>query len=177
MRVREANFPAISPRLGLLARAAAAIGASDDRVIELFGDALATPGADHWPFDLARVELACGERLRRLRATTESRPHLTTALETFDRLGARPWADRAASELRATGQTKPRRIGLPTEGLTPQEREIAMLAATGLTNKQIGQRLYLSHRTVAAHLHRAFPKLGVTTRAGLRDALESRPES
>ena len=175
--VREANFPAISPRLGLLAGAAAAVGASDDRVVELFGDALATPGADHWPFDLARVELACGERLRRLRATTESRSHLTTALETFDRLGARPWADRAATELRATGQTKPRRIGLPTEGLTPQEREIAMLAATGLTNKQIGQRLYLSHRTVAAHLHRAFPKLGVTTRAGLRDALDSRPES
>jgi len=108
---------------------------------------------------------------------TESRSHLTTALETFDRLGARPWADRAATELRATGQTKPRRIGLPTEGFTPQEREIAMLAATGLTNKQIGQRLYLSHRTVAAHLHRAFPKLGVTTRAGLRDALDSRPES
>ena len=174
--VREANFAAISPRLGLLAGAAAAIGASDDRALELFDDALATPGADHWPFDLARVELACGERLRRLRAMAESRVHLTTALETFDRLGARPWASRAATELRATGQTKPRRIGLSTEDLTPQEREIALLAATGLTNKQIGQRLFLSHRTVAAHLHRAFPKLGVTTRAGLRDALDSLPE-
>ena len=95
----------------MLAGAAAAIGASDDRALELFDEALATPGADHWPFDLGRLELACGERLRRLRATTESRVHLAAALDTFERLGARPWADRAAKELRATGQTKPRGLG------------------------------------------------------------------
>ncbi len=173
--VCEANFAAISPRLGLLAKAAAAIGATDDRALELFDEALATAGADHWPFDLGRLELACGERLRRLRATTESRVHLAAALDTFERLGARPWADRAAKELRATGQTKPRRVGFPKETLTPQEHEIAMLAASGLSNKQIGQRLFLSHRTVAAHLYRAFPKLGVTSRAGLRDALDALP--
>ena len=145
--VRTGNFPAISPRLGLLASTAAAIGAPDHQAVERFDAALATPGADHWPFDLARLELAYGERLRRLRATTESRVHLTAALETFDRLGAAPWATRAATELRATGQTKPRSVGFPKEELTPQEREIAMLAASGLSNKQIGQRLYLSHRT------------------------------
>ncbi len=173
--VRNANFAAISPRLGFLARVVAATGAPDDRAVELFDDALSTPGADHWPFDLARLELACGERLRRLRAPTESREHLTAALETFERLGARPWASRAAAELRATGQTKPHAAGLPNETLTPQEREIAMLAATGLSNKQIGQRLFLSHRTVSAHLYRTFPKLGVTSRAALRDALDSLP--
>lgn len=174
--VRNANVAAISPRLRLLASATSAIGASDDRAVGLFDEALASPGADHWPFDLGRVELAYGERLRRLRATTESRAHLSAALETFDRLGARPWANRAATELRATGQTKPRRLGTLRENLTPQEREIAMLAASGLTNKQIGQRLFLSHRTVAAHLYRAFPKLGITSRAALRDALDSRAE-
>jgi DNA-binding CsgD family transcriptional regulator len=59
------------------------------------------------------------------------------------------------------------------DSLTPQEREIALLAATGLTNKQIGERLFLSPRTVGGHLHRLFPKLGVPTRAALRDALSS----
>ena len=173
--IRNANFGAISPRLGLLAKAAAAIGAPDEHAVEVFEDALATPGADHWPFNLARLELAYGERLRRLRAASESRVQLTAALETFERLGARPWADRAAKELRATGQTRHRGDGHDREPLTPQEHEIAMLAASGLSNKQIGQRLFLSHRTVAAHLYRAFPKLGVTSRAGLRDALDSLP--
>jgi DNA-binding NarL/FixJ family response regulator len=77
--------------------------------------------------------------------------------------------------MRATGLT----IGqAPAEGpasLTPQQRQIAQLAASGLTNKQIGERLYLSPRTVATHLHQLFPKLGVTTRAALRDALASQP--
>jgi DNA-binding NarL/FixJ family response regulator len=57
------------------------------------------------------------------------------------------------------------------ESLTPQERQIAELAAAGLTNKDIGQQMFLSHRTVSGHLHRVFPKLGVTSRAALRDAL------
>ena len=61
------------------------------------------------------------------------------------------------------------------ERLTPQELEIVSLAASGLTNKQIAEKLFLSHRTVGGHLHRAFPKLGVATRAGLRDALASVP--
>ena len=59
------------------------------------------------------------------------------------------------------------------ESLTPQERQIAELAAAGLTNKEIGQQLFLSHRTVSGHLHRVFPKLGITSRAALRDGLAS----
>jgi DNA-binding CsgD family transcriptional regulator len=173
--LQAANVAAISSRTALLAGAAAAVAAADDHANHLFEQALAIPGADHWPFDLARVHLAYGERLRRLRATTDSRVHLGAALETFERLGARPWATRSGSELRATGQTKPRAGEYAWASLTPQEREIAMLAAAGLTNKQIAERLFVSHRTVGGHLHRLFPKLGVATRAALRDALVSLP--
>jgi DNA-binding NarL/FixJ family response regulator len=105
-----------------------------------------------------------------------SRPQLAAALETFERLGAKPWAVRAASELRATGFTIARPPSdIEAVPLTPQEREIAMFAAAGLTNKQIAERLFMSHRTVGAHLYRIFPKLGVTSRAALRDALGSLP--
>jgi len=78
-------------------------------------------------------------------------------------------------ELRASGQTKPRAGDNVLDRLTAQEFEIVTLAASGLTNKQIAERLLLSHRTVGGHLHRAFPKLGVSTRAALRDALASLP--
>jgi DNA-binding NarL/FixJ family response regulator len=94
-------------------------------------------------------------------------------VETFDRLGAKTMAQRAHNELRATGIAATTRPDIPTVALTAQERQIAELAATGLTNKQIAQRLFLSHRTVGAHLHRIFPKLGITSRAALRDALET----
>jgi DNA-binding CsgD family transcriptional regulator len=110
-----------------------------------------------------------------MRTVTEARVQLGTAIETFERLGARPWANRARSELRATGQSKPRVGCSAMAPLTAQEREIALLAASGLTNKQIAERLFLSPRTVGGHLHRVFPKLGVATRAALRDALASVP--
>ena len=174
--MRDVGVAAISPRLALLAGGSAAIAAPDGSALGLFEEALAIPGADRFPFDLARVQLLYGERLRRVRATKESRPYLAAALETFERLGARPWAARAASELRATGQTRARPGQPARESLTPQEREIAMLAAAGLTNKEIGQQLFLSHRTVGAHLYQIFPKLGITSRAALRDALAALPE-
>jgi len=105
----------------------------------------------------------------------EARVQLNAAHGVFERLRARPWMDRASAELRATGQTKPRAGDNVLDCLTPQEFEIASLAASGLTNKQIAERLFLSHRTVGGHLHRVFPKLGVATRAALRDALGSLP--
>ena len=173
--VRQAGVAAISPRQALTAVGAAAIAAPDWEAAALFERALTVPGADRWPFDRARIQLAFGERLRRIKATTDARAHLTAALDTFQRLGAMPWATRAGSELRATGLT----IGqLPDAGpasLTPRQLQIATLAAAGLTNKQIGERLYLSPRTVATHLHQLFPKLGVTTHAALRDALVGLP--
>jgi len=167
----DADLAAISSRLALHQYAAAALTAPNDAARKLFDQALAVPEADRWPFDYARVQLLYGEHLRRNRATAESRAQLAAALETFERLGAVPWANRAAGELRATGFTKPRARELSPDPLTPQEREIATLAAAGLSNKQIAQRLFLSHKTVGNHLFRIFPKLGITSRAALRDAL------
>jgi DNA-binding CsgD family transcriptional regulator len=168
-----AGITRLSPRLALLAHACTGVTASDEDAAGQFERALAVPGADRWPFDFARVHLLYGERLRRTRAVSGSREHLQAAQETFDRLGAVPWAQRAAAELRAAGQGGQRAGGADRAGLTSQEREIALLAASGLTNKQIGERLFLSHRTVGFHLHRVFPKLGISSRAALRDALGS----
>jgi DNA-binding CsgD family transcriptional regulator len=89
----------------------------------------------------------------------------------FQRLGARPWVARTANELRASGRTRRQNDYASGGALTPQEREIALMAASGMSNRQIGERLFLSHRTVGTHLYRAFPKLGITSRAALRDAL------
>jgi DNA-binding CsgD family transcriptional regulator len=169
--VRRARIAAISPRPALLVTASAALAAPADRAGQLFEQALGVRGADRWPFEFARVQLAFGEHLRRIQATGDARVHLGAALATFRALGARPWADRAANELRATRLTLARTGYHLVPALTAQERQIVSLAATGLTNKQIGQRLYLSPRTVASHLYRVFPKLGVSSRAGLRDAL------
>jgi ATP/maltotriose-dependent transcriptional regulator MalT len=171
--MHEAGLAGLSSRLALVVGGSAALAAPDDGALALFESTLALPGIHRWQFDLARVRLAFGEYLRRRRATTEARMQLGTALDLFERLAARPWVDRARAELRATGQTKPRTGERVVDRLTPQEYEIVSLAASGLTNKQIAERLFLSHRTVGGHLHRAFPKLGVATRAGLRDALQS----
>jgi DNA-binding CsgD family transcriptional regulator len=175
--MRDASIGELSSRVALLAGASEAIACADDSALELFERALAIPGVSRWPFDLARVQLLYGERLRRLRATGESRIQLTAALETFERLGARPWAMRARTELRATGHARPGADESTGASLTPQERQIAELAAAGLTNKQIAERLFLSHRTVGGHLHQVFPKLGVATRAALRDALAAIAEA
>jgi DNA-binding CsgD family transcriptional regulator/tetratricopeptide (TPR) repeat protein len=173
--MQEANLAGISSRLALVVGASAAVAAPDDTASELFEAALALPDIERWQFDLARVRLAYGERLRRRRAMVAARVQLNAALEIFERLGARPWMDHARAELRATGQTKPRAGDDVLDRLTAQEFEIVSLAASGLTNKQIAERLFLSPRTVGGHLHRAFPKLGVATRAALRDALASIP--
>jgi len=171
--MRGLNIAALSPRLAVLAAGSAAMAARAECGLELFAQALSIPGGDRWPFDLARVQLAYGERLRRAGSMTEARFQLSSALETFERLEAKPWLDRASNELRATGQVRARAGQRDCECLTPQELEIARLAARGLSNKQIGERLYLSHRTVGAHLYRIFPKLAITSRAALRDALGS----
>jgi DNA-binding CsgD family transcriptional regulator len=169
--MREARIAAISPRLALLATASAALTAPVGQAGPLFEQALGIRGADRWPFEFARIQLAFGEHLRRVQAIGEARVHLGAALAAFRRLRARPWADRAANELRATRLTLTKAEYHKTPALTAQERQIVSLAAAGLTNKQIGQRLYLSPRTVGSHLYRVFPKLGVSSRAGLRDAL------
>jgi DNA-binding CsgD family transcriptional regulator len=174
--VRDAGIADLSPRLALLAGCSEALCAvEDDEAVRLFDRALAVPGVERWPFDLARVRLAYGERLRRARMTAQSRVPLRQACDSFAILDALPWAERASKELRATGMTGPR-TSSGGEVLTPQEREIADLAASGLSNRQIAERLYVSHRTVGAHLYQIFPKLGITSRAALRDALAALEE-
>lgn len=174
--VQRAGVAARSPRLELLATAAAAFASADGAAGDLFVRALTVAGADRWPFDLARVQLGYGEQLRRARATSAARLHLGAARDSFESLGARPWAARAAAELRAAGggaRTDGAGTGART-GLTPQESQVAALAAAGFTNQQIAHRLLISRRTVDVHLYRAFPKLGINTRAALRDALDAR---
>ncbi|MEV0717482.1 BREX system ATP-binding domain-containing protein [Asanoa sp. NPDC050611] len=122
------------------------------------------------PLVLARTQLLWGEWLRRLRRRSESRAPLRAALEAFDHAGARPWADRARAELRATGETVPAAAGRAGQlrRLTPQELQVARLAADGLSNRDIGARLFLSPRTVGYHLYKIFPKLGIADRHELR---------
>jgi DNA-binding NarL/FixJ family response regulator len=132
---------------------------------------LAGPAAERWLFDASRVRLAVGERLRRTRSSAQARRHLLAACDGFAAMAAEPWLARTQAELRAAGHRPARQPEGELSALTAQERQIAQLAASGLSNKQIAERLYLSHRTIGAHLYRIFPKLGVTSRAGLRDAL------
>ncbi|OIJ95629.1 AAA family ATPase [Streptomyces colonosanans] len=170
---RDAGLEAVSPRLNMVLLASAALAAeSDDEAARGLGEVLAVQGAERWPFDHARIQLYHGERLRRGKAPAQARKYLSAAAETFGRLGAHPWTERANKELRACGIPTPARTLPGGPALTPQQWEIARLAATGLTNKQIGKRLLLSPRTVSTHLYQLFPKLGITSRAALRDALE-----
>lgn len=161
-----------SPQFQLAMLYARAILADDKDAPQLFEAALAG-GAGHSPFTLARVRLAFGAWLRRARRVKEARPVLQAAMEAFDALGTVPWSERARHELRAAGASIQRRMPERQEQLTPQELQIALMAAEGLTNREIGQRLYLSHRTVGSHLYRIYPKLDITSRFQLRDALAS----
>ncbi len=170
---RACGLDRLSPRLHLVVLASAAITEprTDTAALE---QALTEPGHDLWAFDLARIRLTYGSHLRRIKRTTDARRQLAAAAEIFQRLGATPWETRANSELRATGITVTKAdTGLAS--LTPQQREIALLAAAGHTNKEIAARLFLSPRTVSTHLYQAFPKLGITSRAALRDAMRDTP--
>ena len=159
-----------SPRLQLVVRHARAMLAPDESAEGLFRDAL-----DHdlsaWPFSRARLLLAYGGWLRRHRHQAESRPLLRAAIEVFDAIGTVSWGDRAREELRASGETSRKRSAASWDQLSAQELQIAQMAASGLSNREIGQRLYVSHRTVGSHLYRIYPKLGVTSRAQLHQVL------
>jgi DNA-binding CsgD family transcriptional regulator len=125
------------------------------------------------PFMRARTLFSLGVWLRKQRRRSDARAPLREAVELFDALGASRWGQRASQELRATGETIGRRTPEARDRLTAQELQIAALAAEGLTNREIGERLFLSHRTIGSHLYRIFPKLEITSRAQLRDALAS----
>jgi DNA-binding CsgD family transcriptional regulator/tetratricopeptide (TPR) repeat protein len=181
-----------SARLRMLVDHASALVAAAEADVDLrepegrFTAALTGAEGATWPFDRARVHLDFGIWLRRQRRAAEARPHLVAAQDTFERVGAAPFAQRAAAELRAAGvraagtranTMRSRLLEDDAEvlaGLTSQQREIVLLAAQGLTNREIGARLFVSPRTVGAHLYRAFPLLGVTSRTQLRDVVDAR---
>ncbi|MGK5672841.1 helix-turn-helix transcriptional regulator [Micromonospora sp. URMC 106] len=145
--------------------------ATDDRAEACYTAALDLHDRDVRPLEYARTALLHGEWLRRARRKAEARGPLHDALEVFDRLGMRPWAERARGELTATGAQEqgPAPAEGVAAGLTPQELQIARLAAQGLSNRDIAAQLFLSHRTVGYHLYKAYPKLGVASRGELRD--------
>lgn len=145
-------------------RALMARGAEATR---LFEEAVTGAGGDR-PFESARVLLAFGRHLRRDGQRVAAREQLRTALQGFEALGAEPWAERAREELRASGETARKRSGGEETALTPQELQIARLVGQGLTNKEVAAQLFLSPRTIDAHLRGVFAKLGVSSRRELR---------
>jgi DNA-binding CsgD family transcriptional regulator len=164
------NLAGVSERVAALTLAIVAMTSPDTDAEELYRAALTHPGMAEYPFDHARILLAQGMWLRRVRRHTEARAALEAAAGRFDDLGAQPWAERARAELRAAGVSAKRSLGQP-DPLSAQQRRIAELAAAGSTTKQIAAELSLSPRTVDSHLYRLFRTLGITRRAGLGEAL------
>jgi DNA-binding CsgD family transcriptional regulator len=145
-----------------------ALVSDDPDVAErLFREAVALHASASRPFERARTELAFGEFLRRARRRREARGHLRAALESFEALGSRLWADRARAELRASGQSARRRDASTLDELTAQELQIAQRVAEGLSNRDIAAQFFLSPRTIDFHLRNVFRKLGVSSRMEL----------
>src|SRR6185436_877664 len=126
-------------------------------------------------FERARTLLCLGERLRRARQRADAREPLKEALETFERLGARGWAERTRTELRATGQASARRAETAAEQLTPHELQIALLVAQGMTNREAAAALFLSPKTIEYHLGQIYRKLDVRGRAQLARFMAMEP--
>jgi DNA-binding CsgD family transcriptional regulator len=166
--------PAPGPRLEQLMARARGLLAEPADTEPYFAASLAGPAGGRWPFEQAQLQLDYGEWLRRQRRINDAKPVLGAALETFRRLGAAPWSWRAGAELRACGVTAPAKpvAAGALDGLTAQQREIVILAGCGLTNGEIADRLFLSPRTVASHLYRSYPKLGIAGRHQLRDLID-----
>jgi class 3 adenylate cyclase len=122
-------------------------------------------------FERARTQLYYGERLRRTRRRVDARQQLRAALKTFDQLGAAPWAERAMSELHASGETARVRDDSSRQQLTPQELQVALTLAEGATTREAAARLYLSPKTVEYHLRHVYDKLEIRSREELRAVL------
>ncbi|XVU29522.1 LuxR C-terminal-related transcriptional regulator [Actinoplanes sp. CA-054009] len=156
----------------LVERSRALLSKDDDGAQDHFELSLAEGEGAGTPLELARTRLLYGRWLRRRKRADDAKDQLTEALQAFQDARARPWAAEATAELRAAGEVvRPNRDA--RSSLSPQELRIATLAARGLTNKEIGEQLVVSPRTIGASLYRIFPKLGVSKRAQLREVLSS----
>jgi DNA-binding CsgD family transcriptional regulator len=147
--------------------------ADEHDVAERFERALEVHEQTPDAFETARTRLAYGERLRRMRQRIRAREQLRIALETFERLGAAPWAERARSELAASGERLRRRDPTSVEELTPQELQIALLLAEGKTTREAAATLFLSPKTVEYHLRHVYQKLDIASREELARAFVS----
>ena len=156
-------------RTGALAIAARCRGlmADDDAFEAPFDEALRLHREVEAPFDEGRTHLCLGERLRRARRRSDARVHLRAALDRFEALGAVNWAATARGELGVTGETAAPRSGPRSDALTPQELQVALMVASGATNREAASRLFLSAKTIEAHLGRIYRKLGVRSRTEL----------
>jgi DNA-binding CsgD family transcriptional regulator len=152
-----------------LARAARARGliADDERLESCFEEALELHGRTPDAFETARTQLAYGARLRRARKRVRAREQLGAAAETFERLGARLWAEQARAELAATGATARRRDASAIDELTPQELRIAGMLADGKTTREAAAAIFVSPKTVEYHLRHVYEKLGINSRTQL----------
>ena len=151
------------------------VAVAETEAVEAFEQALALHAETPDAFETARTRLAFGERLRRMRRRVRAREQLRAALETFEKLDAAPWADRARAELAASGETLRRRDPSTIDELTPQELQIAMLLAGGKTTREAAAALFLSPKTIEYHLRHVYLKLGINSREELRRALAGRP--
>ena len=157
--------------LGIEARVRALL--SEGEVAErLYRDSIVHLSGDRVRLDLARTYLLYGEWLRRERRRLDAREQLRTALEMFTNMGTDAFATRAERELLATGERVRKRTVETRDELTPQEAQIARLASEGLSNPDIGARLFISQHTVAYHLRKVFSKLGITSRNQLDRVLD-----
>jgi DNA-binding CsgD family transcriptional regulator len=173
-RIESIAVRSPSPRLRLAVLRARPWVAVDGEVETRFVEAL-DADLSRWPFLAGRLHLAYGVWLRRQRRVVDAREHLRQAIQLFDLYGATVWSERAQGELRAAGETTRRHAAGALDQLTPQELQICRLAALGWSNREIGEQLYLSHRTVGFHLYRAYPKLGITGRGEIAGALGTDP--
>ncbi|BBY44464.1 transcriptional regulator [Mycolicibacterium celeriflavum] len=156
---------------GVSARSRALL-ADGDGADALYRTAIDELARDRVVVEVARTHLLYGEWLRRTRRQTLAREQLRTAHEMFDGMGARAFAERARRELIAAGEQVRTRGTVPASSLTPQEAQIAALAAGGMTNPQIGAELFLSPHTVEWHLRKVYTKLGISSRRKLTGILE-----
>ncbi|MEA2450037.1 MAG: hypothetical protein QOG63_1969 [Thermoleophilaceae bacterium] len=146
--------------------------ADDGSYDEAFEHALDWHARVQQPFERARTQLCYGERLRRGRRVCEAREQLRLALDEFERLGAAPWAGKALSELRATGERR-RSRGSETSELTPRELQVALVVAEGATNREAAASLFLTVKTIEFHLGQIYRKLGVRSRTELAHRMAS----
>jgi ATP/maltotriose-dependent transcriptional regulator MalT len=158
--------------LGVEARSRALL-AEGPEAERLHRKAIELSGRSRMRTELARAHLVYGEWLRRERRRLDARTHLHAAHDMFDAMGMLGFAGRARRELAATGETVAKRTATGSPQLTSQEAQVARLAAEGLTNRDIGARLFISAKTVQYHLSKVFTKLGITSRSQLDRALPS----